>query len=102
MTRTDILALITGYDPLTLARWYVALSVYQWPDDAPIPKPEGFEDGLHKAALSHDFFDTLKDLVAPEDVSFVRWVQVDKKSAAAWAAWWDAREEQKEPAVWTW
>jgi len=34
---------LESYDTATLCRWSCMLNVFEWPEDFPIPKPEGWD-----------------------------------------------------------
>lgn len=35
--------ILTSHDRMTLARWACELNCFRWPEDFPVPKPEGWD-----------------------------------------------------------
>jgi hypothetical protein len=93
----DVLRQLAGYDPETLAAWYVALNGFCWPLDFPIPPPAGWREtprGRLRMPLSHPFFVAVCALTTPEARSKAWWTLHLHRSVAEWEAWWDGHEEE--------
>lgn len=84
---------LAGYDPETLAMWYVILSHWEWPTECPIAIPQGWDEwGLGvdtKWILGAPLWEVLDSLTTPEQRSWASW-QLRGETHDDWQDWWDA------------
>jgi hypothetical protein len=92
---TTMLSLIAGYPVDELARWKVALNIYTWPNNCPVPCPAGFLDASEeeRMRLASPLWQCLNMQVSNEAFTRAWWIYELGRTETAWAEWWDATGE---------
>jgi hypothetical protein len=100
VTHADIQTMLAGYDAETLARWYVDLNQFLWPDDCPVPKPQGYDeaprhcrsaDVMDRYTLNGPLWRVIMQMSTAEDRSRAWWRLSLGRTETEWQEWWDNR-----------
>jgi hypothetical protein len=100
LTVDEVKQVLAGYDPATLASWYVEANMFTWPPDCPIAKPAAYDAApiRNRDAVAPDRFrlispliQAIQDLTTEEDRSRAWWTEQMRRTVGEWETWWDSR-----------